>query len=297
MEIRAPVCRHHLFIFSFPFSPPPSQKYEIPTTLTKKTSISLAVRRCASKRGWDSNAEGVRTGKFRFRDEAFDDDDDDDDERFRRRKKRSWWSDYQSSEFDDESDFFDDESGPLDGLWFFKVLKSYGWMLPAIIISMLIGTGPKAFLMALAIPLGQSALSLAFNKVWEATGNAPKPRSKGRRRPFSRAASTVEREEKTSGNDREVRSGFQTWVETADDVVDKGRRRRVSSFGGWDELEKRVGSTDGPARQPSQTTDRPQRSQTEKRSKLTRRRRTDVPLLIRLLIAVFPFLGSWTKFL
>ncbi|KAK8962071.1 hypothetical protein KSP40_PGU008996 [Platanthera guangdongensis] len=43
-------------------------------------------------------------------------------------------------------------------------------MLPAIIASMLLATGPKAFLLALAVPLGQSVISPAIDKLWGSQG-------------------------------------------------------------------------------------------------------------------------------
>ena len=43
-------------------------------------------------------------------------------------------------------------------------------------------TGPKAFLMALAIPLGQSALALAFEKLWGWTESKPKRKYRMKRK-------------------------------------------------------------------------------------------------------------------
>ncbi|XP_077249512.1 uncharacterized protein LOC143889214 [Tasmannia lanceolata] len=247
--------------------------------------------RCSSRRTGpyrDSNADTVRTGRFRFRDETLDEE----DEGFRGREKRNWWSD-DSTELDEDSDLFDQQ--PWDNIWFFKVLKPYGWMLPAIIISMLLTTGPKAFLMALALPLGQSALSLAFDKLWGKARGGPKPKAKTRRKPFARASSDIEWEmgEEEENSESKGMPGYQSWVATDNGVVEKGEKgvdQRRPSFGGWDELDRRGAAAKGPTRRAPRTVGG------QKKGKLTRRgRNRDVPLLLRLLIAVFPFLGSWTK--
>lgn len=183
-------------------------------------------------------------------------------------------------------------------LWSVQMFGSYGWIFPAIIVSMLVATGPKAFLMALAFPLGQSALSLAVDKLWGTTRDAPRRTSKARKKPFARAASTGEKEDNASYSSGKGRSGFQSWAETVDDVVENDVNPSEPRFGGWDALDRRGGASNGPASQPSQTKDRPLRPQPEKKGKLTRGGRyTGMPLFIRLLIAVFPFLGSWTRIL
>ncbi|RWR96034.1 hypothetical protein CKAN_02539900 [Cinnamomum micranthum f. kanehirae] len=180
-------------------------------------------------------------------------------------------------------------------LWLVQVFRSYGWMLPTIIISMLLATGPKAFLMALALPLGQTAISLAVDKLWGTTRDAPRRTSKARKKPFARAASPAGREDSMSYSDGKERSGFQSWVETVDEVVEKDANPHGLRFGGWDALDRRGESSNGSA---SQTKGKSPRLQPEKKGKLTRGGRyTGVPLFIRLLIAVFPFLGSWTRIL
>ncbi|KEH31032.1 hypothetical protein MTR_4g088590 [Medicago truncatula] len=63
-----------------------------------------------------------------------------------------------------------------------QVFKSYGWTLPIILASWLLSTGPKAFLMALAIALGQSALALAFEKLWGRTESKPKRKCRMKRK-------------------------------------------------------------------------------------------------------------------
>lgn len=175
-----------------------------------------------------------------------------------------------------------------------KVFRSYGWTLPFIIISLLAATGPKAFLMALALPLGQSALSLAFDKIWGRTERKRKRkfRSRMRRKPSVNNANDVETdEEKDEGQEtRKQRTGYQSWV--ANGPVDNSGQEGAAKFGGWDDLE-RLRSAQRPSKMKSGSGRR-----TAEKGKLSRReRKSDTPLLLRLLIAVFPFLGSWTKML
>ncbi|KAF8394214.1 hypothetical protein HHK36_020421 [Tetracentron sinense] len=179
------------------------------------------------------------------------------------------------------------------------VFRAFGWMLPAIILSMLLGNGPNAFIMALALPLGQSVLSLAINKVWGRTRDSPKPRYRTKKKPFARATSNVEtiKEEQQEENSEtnKGKGSYQSWV-VADDGSVKKEGQHVPSFGGWDELDRQREIGKEPKRRPSRTTGGSPRQQVEKKGKLSRRRRNrDTPLLLRLLIAVFPFLGSWTK--
>lgn len=177
--------------------------------------------------------------------------------------------------------------------WWVQVFRSYGWMLPAIIISLLLSTGPKAFLMALALPLGQSAVSLAFEKLFGRAQRSPRRNPRPRKKkPFASPASAVEIEEEEWAKSRETRKGnmgYRSW-EIGNDGSSTGEGvESGSSFNGWDELEdiRRKARTAGASRRTPGV-----------KSKLSRReRRKDTPLFLRLLIAVFPFLGSWTKML
>ncbi|KAF5204218.1 transmembrane protein [Thalictrum thalictroides] len=262
-----------------------------PTKTTISTSSSY----------WDSNAESFRSNRFKFN---FDDELSDEDEydnydfKWGESPKRKWWSD------DDDNS----ERGAgvveevIDRVWFFKVLRSFGWLLPAIMMSMLLATGPKAFLMALALPLGQSALSFAIDKVFGRIQDKPKsrPRPKSKRKPFARAASYVEVNEEEldeSSGSSEARQGYQSWVATEDGPVKQNVDQRKPSFGGWDELDRRQRSEKATTRRRRPTAGVPPRQGVEKAKMSRRGRRREAPLLLRLLISVFPFLGSWTKLL
>ncbi|XP_042487227.1 uncharacterized protein LOC122067437 [Macadamia integrifolia] len=252
---------------------------------------------------WDSNAEDLRSGRFKFRygEESMGEDEEDGDYeedvgfRTRRKQKRNWWSDNSWSEMDQEPGVLEEA---IDSIWILKVIKSFGWMLPAIILSMLLETGPKAFLMALALPLGQSLLFLAIDKVWGMITDSRKPRYRNKKKPFSRNSNRVEKNEEAkqeqTSEATEEKWGYQSWVETNDGSA-KGSEH-APSFGGWDDLDRRGSSAKAPPRRPPQTPSGPLGSQMKKKGKFSRRNR-DTPLLLRLLIAVFPFLGSWTRML
>ena len=169
-------------------------------------------------------------------------------------------------------------------------------MLPAIVISLLLGTGSNAFIMALAVPLGQSALSLVFDKVsgkaskrWKSTS-----RPKTKKKHFTRAANKVRTnkgKQETNKTDGE-KASYSSWFNTDGGLRDKGAKR-APKFGGWDQLDDQVETQ---KRAPSQTGNGPPKQQ--KKGKFSRIGRVrETPLLLRLLIAVFPFLGSWTRFL
>ena len=68
-------------------------------------------------------------------------------------------------------------------LWVFESFKSYGWTLPFIPLSSLLANDPNAFLMALVLPLGQTALSLLFEKLWGMPESKPKRKVKMGRNP------------------------------------------------------------------------------------------------------------------
>lgn len=142
--------------------------------------------------------------------------------------------------------------------------------------------------MALALPLGQSALSLAFEKLWGRTQSRPKRKSRKRRKPSATTEANAKMGEKEKYDEDQETSnekmGYQSWVVGNDGSVDNGGQD-ATSLGGWDDLERMKSDGRQSRRKPR-----------EKMGKLSRRERnSDTPLLLRLLIAVFPFLGSWTK--
>ncbi|KAH7571816.1 hypothetical protein JRO89_XS04G0148400 [Xanthoceras sorbifolium] len=189
-----------------------------------------------------------------------------------------------------------------------RIFRTFGWMLPAIAVSSLLGTatGPNAIIMALAVPLGQSVFSLMLDKVWGSTSKSPKSRSKSKtkRKPFARAASNTKtrqgKKENEAGktNDRyeagNGRVSYQSWV-VADDAPSKKGEKTDPIFGGWDELDKKARNYKVPNTTPRVPKIELPKKQKGKLSRTGRIR--DTPLLLRLLIAVFPFLGSWTKLL
>lgn len=165
-----------------------------------------------------------------------------------------------------------------------QVFKSYGWFFPAIVISFLLATGPKAFLMSLAIPLLLSVLYLAFDKLWGMTQLKPRLR----RKTSSSYVSSVEMEkEGQEGEETEkAKKGNQSWEGNNNGYFSKVSQDEPS-FGGWDYLDeasfRRMVS--------------PETSKTQRREegKLSESRTSDTPLLLRLLIAFFPLIGFWAK--
>lgn len=170
-----------------------------------------------------------------------------------------------------------------------QVFRSFGWMLPAIISSLLLTSGPKAFLMALAIPLGQSALSLVFQTVWGKPKNKTRRRGTSKRKPPPKRPANyvdIDEEQEYVKDERKKTVGYQTWVAGDGVSSDNKSNGSSSSFGGWEELDGRTRSNKTGKRK------------TPLKSKMGGRdKRSETPLLLRLLIAVFPFIGSWTRML
>ncbi|KAE8734121.1 hypothetical protein F3Y22_tig00000778pilonHSYRG00168 [Hibiscus syriacus] len=132
-----------------------------------------------------------------------------------------------------------------------QVFKSYGWTLPPILISLLFATGPKAFLMALALPLGQSTITLAFKTI------SGKPRSKQKR------------------NARGMNEGYQSW--TVDNDYLNESDQGTSSFGGWDELDGM-----GSMRTPSAVENGRQQTAKVKDKSSMEQSKSNEPFLLRL---------------
>ncbi|KAL5770520.1 hypothetical protein ACOSP7_014674 [Xanthoceras sorbifolium] len=274
------------------------------STYNVRFSYSSIIR-CRSSRSRSDADDPTSSERFRFnrQDDFYT---DGDDFTFRNSsKQRVWWSDFDRNYDGDDDDWEPDEE---DEFWIFKIFRTFGWMLPAIAVSSLLGTatGPNAIIMALAVPLGQSVFSLMLDKVWGSTSKSPKSRSKSKtkRKPFARAASNTKtrqgKKENEAGktNDRyeagNGRVSYQSWV-VADDAPSKKGEKTDPIFGGWDELDKKARNYKVPNTTPRVPKIELPKKQKGKLSRTGRIR--DTPLLLRLLIAVFPFLGSWTKLL
>ncbi|MBA0830907.1 hypothetical protein Goarm_015402 [Gossypium armourianum] len=167
-----------------------------------------------------------------------------------------------------------------------QAFKSFGWGLPPILLSLLFANGPKAFLMALALTIGQSAIAFAFEKVFGKSRSKQKRKARARKTKkytSRRTVRNIKKEEQVHEGPKNKKGmkGYQSWV-----VDDQG----TTSFGGWDELD----GTE-PTRTPSTMENGSKRTTKPKDRLSMSETESNEPLLLRLLIAVFPFLGSWTK--
>ncbi|WCJ24158.1 hypothetical protein M5689_006139 [Euphorbia peplus] len=210
-------------------------------------------------------------------------------------QRRRWWS--------DEPPFMEEDQQPLpslfDTLWILKLSKFYGWILPPMIISTLIATGLKTFLVVFSLSLGQSILSFAFQKLTGTTRSKPRPRPRARKRrkqPFVTYPGNVGRVDKEEGNQENVEGNGvpRSWVVNDDGSV-KNEKTGATSFGGWDEMDGMESMRRRIPRQAAPNGKKPSMGMGGKLGK--RREESDAPLLLRLLIAVFPFLASWTNML
>eukprot|EP01018_Ginkgo_biloba_P019826 Gb_35904 [translate_table: standard] len=272
--------------------------------------ISFTRNSFRDKRGsgfWDSNAENIGDGKFKGRNPVVDDDEYND--------SKPWWSSFSGEEeydSEEEDDDFDDGSSQSWGnIGMQKAFRTLSWIWPAVLIPWLLGN-PMALMMALVVPFAQTAVGALFQQVWKPIikGFAPapaksKPRRKSRfyrktkKQSDSRYSNSYEsgspqvngqqsapynepQTEESSSMPREARqkSSWADFDEPRSDGASSGL-----SLGGWEDLDNSMKS-------PVQTVSQ------KKRSKLTRKiSKREVPLFFRLLIALFPFLGFWGKFL
>ncbi|EOA31227.1 hypothetical protein CARUB_v10014393mg [Capsella rubella] len=203
-----------------------------------------------------------------------------------RKKKRPWWFD------DDDDDDYDDWMNEEEDDWtmVFEVFRTLSWMLAPIGISLLLGTDSNAGLMALAVPLVQSVLSLVVSKVWSRSSTRPMKRS--RRDVFSRFGSVGSARTRKSKQGENMRGGvdkggYKSWI-----VRDADSNSMGTGYGGWDDLDTQREIRNG---NPSNENVRPKQQFERKANR--RWRVKEKPLLLRMLIAAFPFLGSWTKLL
>ncbi|KAK6911294.1 hypothetical protein RJ641_023387 [Dillenia turbinata] len=261
-------------------------------------STSRFRTRCAS------SSERIRNGRARFNFDHGEGEEDDDGYGFGFRssgKQRKWWSDESWDDYDDDDDDDDGFGGfledSIDTNWIFKVFQAFGWMLPAVFLSMIFGTGSNAFLMALALPLGQSVISLVIDKVW-GEPDPQKPRRRARKKPSSTAARDMRMPDE--GHRQNIRTGQEKESHRPRQAANDGSFKKGSEgaqhFGGWDELDRKAWVDMSSKRGPTTKANGSQ-NPLKKGRKLSRRRNRETPLLMRLLIAFFPFLGTWTRFL
>ncbi|KAL3507448.1 hypothetical protein ACH5RR_032830 [Cinchona calisaya] len=255
---------HHRERAPWNWQPP----FQLTSTTTTTTSTVLHI--CRSSR-WDPNAESFRTRKFNY-------------------------------DFDDEEEDDNDLDDYIESIWIFKVFRSFGWALPFILVSLLLATGLKAFLMALALPLGLSTFSFAFQRMWGGKEKRPKRQTKTKSRSRARSSRSVKwGKDKRVGTqwNKKAKLRYQSWdpgehrFDNSTDLVNN-----APTFGGWDEPDSGSEFVDtGSSSSSSQRVAKSQKSPSKNSRLSTRIGKTDTPLLLRLLVAVFPFLGSWTKML
>lgn len=251
----------------------------------------------AKKRPLDSNAESFRKRKFGFRygDIEEEGDEIDEDESYEKWIERG-------SGFVDKA---------IDNIFIFKVLKSYGWMLPFIIISLLLVSGPKAFLFTFGIALGLSLIVYAFQNLFGEPQSTPRRKSRRKRRSAAanNKSNVYAKPDKTGQTRKE--SIFSRATRNDNSV---GNKYQGKPYGGWDELDEAIDYKAAPAKTPDTVDSKdkeivepvaeplkmPEKTKVQSElNRLNRRRRemSRTPLLLRLLVATFPFLNSWIKLL
>jgi hypothetical protein len=226
-----------------------------------------------------------------------------------------------------------------------QALRAYGYVLPVILVSMLVATGPQAFLMAMAIPLAQSAVSFAIRafsntSFWGRRNQEEYDddyysdyRSSGweeseQEEEYSNTYSSAKYKDSRSSRNQQQ----QPWAkgvksEDSEPTADSDGTASASSsnntseggrstgFGGWDEPDagdyqyrnssrRSAGSSPaadtataaGGAPRSVKRRRRPQQeTATRGRRSRAAARYSQSPLFMRLLVAVFPFLGSWFR--
>lgn len=254
-----------------------------------------------------------------------------------RTSSRRWWSDDQFDVEEEEEEEFGSEGSfgsareMFNEPWFTKVFRVYGYVLPVLLASMLVTTGPQAFLVAMAIPLAQSVLSFAISKIgsfgrrrrdeeeydddgyysdyvsggWETEEQySSNSSSTYRGGDSSTSSSRYQQQQQKESADSEPTA------ESGDINGTTGTAARSESgsigFGGWDELEGGDRRSSGRSRaraSPAGTaiaggavrTSRPPATRRRRSRGAAAARYGQAPLPMRLLIALFPFLGSWFR--
>ncbi|KZV44737.1 hypothetical protein F511_37830 [Dorcoceras hygrometricum] len=230
-----------------------SKAFQLPVPISRHnlhviSANNLIIWRCFSGGGsrWRNLDADVNLGqRSRLSDAYFTEDyDEEGDFGF---KKRVWWSD----DFDggDDVDDDDDKGGhagfgvqevSIGFKWISKVLRSFGWMIPAVITSLVLGTGIDSIFMALALPIAQSAFSLLTETLWKRSSDASRTKSKSKKKAPARAKSNKgprKTKESTTRNRPERRAGdYTSWVASSNASAKTGKRDH-RDFGGWDELD------------------------------------------------------------
>ncbi|KAL1552096.1 hypothetical protein AAHA92_12939 [Salvia divinorum] len=187
---------------------------------------------------WEGNSRPNRRSRFSDAYSA-DEFDEEDVLEFRNAvKQRVWWSD---DDDDDEEEEEKDGFGILEASigfdWVFKILRAFGWMVPAVVISFFMGRGPDSIVMALALPLAQSAFYLAADTLWGRADETPKRKSKRKKRPFA-GRSRARKEKGGQTRNRKEAGNYKSWFEGNNNYANESRN--CQDFGGWDELDNPV---------------------------------------------------------
>ncbi|VFQ65945.1 unnamed protein product [Cuscuta campestris] len=164
----------------------------------------LRLSRCER---WNSNTETFRTRNFSFNEEE---------------------------EYEGEDCFLDILDEFIDSIWVLKVFKPYFWALPPIILSLLLANGLIAFVITLALLVGQSVLIFALQKLWGVTQTNLGLKSKERPRSRTPINSNMGGRRRNP-NTRKRKMGHRLWTQKADVSVG-GFDEDAPTFGGWDEL-------------------------------------------------------------
>lgn len=133
--------------------------------------------------------------------------------------------------------------------------------------------------------------------MWSEKQNKRKHKSKTKKR--SRPTSTFVKRKAAENRGRNQHNknrkmGYQSWI-PQDEGSKDASEKDVPSFGGWDELLKGSEFDIGSPKSSAQS--RSDKRPSSKGGLSSRVTKSDTPLLLRLLLAVFPFLGSWTRML
>ncbi|XP_073141831.1 uncharacterized protein [Henckelia pumila] len=235
------------FPFLNPFPIPASTNYLRPISVN-----NLILWRCFSggRSGgsrWNLDANVNLNQRSRLSDAYLTDDCDDEGEfGFQNAaKKRVWWSD----DFDDDEEEVVEEVDVGFGLqeasisfkWIWKVLRSFGWMIPAVITSLVLGTETDSIFVALALPIAQSVFSLITETLWKKSSDVSRTKSKSKKRTRARATSNTG-PRKTKGTTTRARpqkraaGDYRSWLASSN-VSAKTGKINSQDFGGWDELD------------------------------------------------------------